>query len=115
MNTGKVFNICIAGCSKVAHLHAKAIEQIPNATLAGVWNRTSSKASEFARIHNSRAWNSVTEMVKDTKSDLVIVCTAHPFHAEPAIEAAGNSGGPATRSQPALAGPASQPVISYLI
>jgi predicted dehydrogenase len=27
-------------------------------------------------------------MVKDNKSDLVIVCTAHPYHKQPAIEAA---------------------------
>jgi predicted dehydrogenase len=30
----------------------------------------------------------ISEMVTDNKVDLVIVCTAHPFHIQPAIEAA---------------------------
>jgi hypothetical protein len=29
----------IIGCGKVAHLHAKAIGALPNATLAAVWSR----------------------------------------------------------------------------
>ena len=30
----------------------------------------------------------VSSMVKENKSDLVIVCTAHPYHKQPAVEAA---------------------------
>lgn len=84
----RIFNISIAGCSKVAHLHAKAIQSIPNARLAGVWNRTSSKAEEFASLYNTEAFADVSEMVTDNKTDLVIVCTAHPFHIQPAMQAA---------------------------
>ena len=29
--TERIYNISIAGCSRVAHLHAKAIQSIPNA------------------------------------------------------------------------------------
>jgi UDP-N-acetyl-2-amino-2-deoxyglucuronate dehydrogenase len=43
------FNIAILGCGKVAHLHAKAIENLPNAKLAAVWSRTKKTADEFAR------------------------------------------------------------------
>jgi predicted dehydrogenase len=84
----RIYNISIAGCSKVAHLHAKAILSIPNARLTGVWNRTSSKAEEFAAHYNTRSYEDVQEMVTASKSDLVIVCTAHPYHKQPAIEAA---------------------------
>lgn len=84
----RVFNISIAGCSKVAHLHAKAIRNIPNANLSGVWNRTASKAEEFATIYGTRPFGDVSTMVKENKTDLVIVCTAHPFHIQPAVEAA---------------------------
>jgi predicted dehydrogenase len=84
----RIYNISIAGCSKVAHLHAKAIRNIPNARLAGVWNRTKSKAEDFASLYKTQSYPDVSKMVSDTKSDLVIVCTAHPFHKEPAIEAA---------------------------
>jgi len=84
----KIYNISIAGCSKVAHLHAKAIESIPNAKLKGVWNRTRSKSEDFAELYNTKAYSDVTSMVRECKSDLVIVCTAHPFHRQPAVEAA---------------------------
>jgi UDP-N-acetyl-2-amino-2-deoxyglucuronate dehydrogenase len=88
MMADKIYNISIAGCSKVAHLHAKAILNIPDARLTGVWNRTHSKAEEFAANYNTRSYSNVQEMVTDGKSDLVIVCTAHPYHKQPAIDAA---------------------------
>jgi ornithine cyclodeaminase/alanine dehydrogenase-like protein (mu-crystallin family) len=44
----KVFNVAIAGCGKVAHLHAKAIKNIPSARLAGVWSRTYQSALNFS-------------------------------------------------------------------
>jgi UDP-N-acetyl-2-amino-2-deoxyglucuronate dehydrogenase len=84
----RIYNISIAGCSKVAHLHAKAINAIPDAQLSGVWNRTGYKAVEFASRYNTKAYSTVEEMVKENKSDLVIICNAHPFHKQPAIEAA---------------------------
>ena len=84
----RIYNISIAGCSKVAHLHAKAISNIPYAHLSGVWNRTSSKAVDFASLYNTHAYPDISTMVADTKSDLVIVCTTHPYHKQPAVEAA---------------------------
>jgi UDP-N-acetyl-2-amino-2-deoxyglucuronate dehydrogenase len=84
----KIYNISIAGCSKVAHLHAKAIGNIQNARLAGVWNRTPEKAADFAAQYKTRAYKDVSSMVKENKTDLVIVCTAHPYHKQPAVEAA---------------------------
>ena len=84
----KIYNISIAGCSKVAHLHAKAIESIPNAKLAGVWNRSPQRAEEFASLYRTRAYSGISELVRENKTDLVIVCTAHPYHIQPALEAA---------------------------
>ena len=84
----RIYKISIAGCSKVAHLHAKAIQSIPNAQLAGVWSRTSLKADEFASLYKTHAYSDISKMVKENKTDLVIVCTAHPYHKQPAIEAA---------------------------
>jgi len=84
----RVYNIAIAGCSKVAHLHAKAIGNIPDTCLAGVWNRTFKTAEDFAHVHKTKAYRDISGMVTDNKVDLVIVCTAHPFHKLPAIESA---------------------------
>jgi UDP-N-acetyl-2-amino-2-deoxyglucuronate dehydrogenase len=84
----RIFNISIAGCGKVAHLHAKAIKEIPNARLTGVWSRTYKTASDFSSKYNTEAYSSVYKMVNENKTDLVIVCTPHPFHKQPAVEAA---------------------------
>jgi len=88
MKRQKIYNISIAGCGKVAHLHARAIQNIPNARLAGVWSRTSSSAKKFAGQYKTKAYSSISQMVIKNNVDLVIICTPHPFHRQPAIEAA---------------------------
>ncbi len=84
----KIYNISIAGCSRVAHLHARAIQNIPNARLSGVWSRTAGKADEFASIYKTNAYRDISRMVSENHTDLVIVCNAHPYHIHPVIEAA---------------------------
>ena len=84
----RMINISIAGCGKVAHLHAKAIQSIPNARLSGAWSRTPKSATDFASKYRCGAYSDISKMVSENKSDLVIVCTPHPFHKDPAMEAA---------------------------
>lgn len=84
----RIFNISIAGCGKVAHLHAAAISGIQNARLAGVWSRTTATAKEFAARYNTRAYDDIAHMVLENNTDLVIISTPHPFHKQPAVEAA---------------------------
>jgi UDP-N-acetyl-2-amino-2-deoxyglucuronate dehydrogenase len=84
----KTYNIAIAGCGKVAHQHAKAIREISNAKLVAVWSRSPETAKLFAETHFTNACKDITRMVKDYSVDLVIICTPHPFHIEPAILAA---------------------------
>ncbi len=84
----KKYNIAILGCGKVAHLHAQAIKNLPNAQLAAVWSRTRQTAVDFASQHGTEAFDTIPEMAKNQQIDLAIVCTPHPFHREPAIAAA---------------------------
>jgi predicted dehydrogenase len=84
----KILNISIAGCSRVAHLHAKALLGIPNVRISGVWSRTTETAKSFAAKYGTKSYDTVSRMVAENRSDLVIVCTAHPFHREPAVDAA---------------------------
>jgi len=84
----KIYNIAIAGCGKVAHLHAKSIKKISNARLSAVWSRTSKSAEDFAASYSAKPYSNITQMVKDNNIDLVIICTPHPFHKDPVIEAA---------------------------
>src|SRR6056297_1012927 len=80
-------NIAILGCGKVAHLHAKAIQNLPHARLAAVWSRTAKTAEDFAGKYNTKARQNISEMIIQDKINLAIVCTPHPFHRQPVIEA----------------------------
>lgn len=86
----RVYNISIAGCGKVAHLHARAIQNISNARLAAVWSRTHQSAEEFAMKYSTKACIDISTMVRENNIDLVIICTPHPFHKKPALDAAGS-------------------------
>ena len=83
----KIYNIAIAGCGKVAHLHAKAISGLQNARLSAVWSRTKETAKMFAREYGVSHCPDISEMVSRFKIDLVIICTPHPYHKIPALEA----------------------------
>ena len=81
-------NVAIAGCGKVAHLHAKAINEAANLKLISAWSRSFESANLFAQEYNIQAYRSIPEMVKREKIDIVIVCTPHPFHLKPCLQAA---------------------------
>jgi UDP-N-acetyl-2-amino-2-deoxyglucuronate dehydrogenase len=87
MNSKK-YNIAILGCGKVAHLHAKAIQNLPNANLAAVWSRTEKSAREFARQYKAEPFRDISQMIQKRHIDIAIICTPHPFHRDPAIAAA---------------------------
>ncbi len=81
-------NIAIAGCGKVAHLHAKAIQEIENVHLVAAWSRSKETVMKFARDYNILAYRDIPLMIEETEVDLVIICTPHPFHLTPCIESA---------------------------
>ena len=80
-------NVAIIGCAKVAHLHAKAILQIPELNFKAVWSRTPESAQKFVDEYGVKAYASIPEMVKAENIQMAIICTAHPYHADPAIQA----------------------------
>ena len=82
-----ILNVAIIGCAKVAHLHAKAILQIPELNFKAVWSRTSESAQKFVDEYGVKAYSSIAEMVKAENIQMAIICTAHPYHADPAIQA----------------------------
>ncbi len=84
----KKFKIAILGCGKVAHLHAQAIQNLPHTKLAGVWSRTSETAFNFAKKYKTKSYIDIELLVKRESIDLAIVCTPHPFHRDPVIQAA---------------------------
>ena len=84
----KKYKIAIIGCGKVAHLHAKAIGNLPNASLVAVWSRTTATAEKFACEYKVKAYDDITAMIRENSVDLVIICNPHPYHKDVTLEAA---------------------------
>ena len=82
------YKLAIIGCGKVADLHAKAIANLPNATLTAVWSRTWDSADKFAKKHGTKPYRDINTMIRENNIDLVIVCNPHPFHKTVTVEAA---------------------------
>lgn len=80
-------NVAIIGCSKIAHLHAKAILQNPSLNLKAVWSRTPFSAHQFVETYGVKAYPTISEMIEKEGIQMAVICTAHPFHAKAAIEA----------------------------
>ena len=80
--------IGIIGCGKIAHFHAKAINNLHNCVLVAACNRTEAKLKNFCDTYNIKAYLSVEEMITKEHLDAVTICTPHPTHADLAIRCA---------------------------
>jgi predicted dehydrogenase len=88
-----MFKTGIIGCGKVAHLHAKALQNLPESDFVAVWSRTPSTAEKFALEYGVKPYSEISAMIKQEALDLVVICTPHPFHKDPtnqALEAGAN-------------------------
>ncbi len=79
--------IGIIGCGKVAHLHAKALMNLSLTDLVAVWSRSKSSADTFAEKYNVHSNEDITEMIQTHRLEMVIICTPHPYHLQPAVSA----------------------------
>ncbi|BCH35646.1 dehydrogenase [Mesorhizobium sp. L-8-10] len=66
----------------VAHYHAnfwtRAIQQSPDAEIAGIWDGDNAKAAEFAARYGVAAWYDLPDLI--AKCDAVAVCSATSEH-----------------------------------
>lgn len=77
----------IVGLGKVARLHADALKEISKTSFEAAFSRSLEKAAVFAAEYGARPFDNITTMVNECKLDLVIICTPHPNHVEPTVEA----------------------------
>jgi predicted dehydrogenase len=77
----------IIGCGKVAGIHAAAFNKIQRSAFTAVCDKDEKRAQDFASRYGVKAYNDVTEMVSKEKLDVVTVCTPHPVHKIPTVEA----------------------------
>ena len=79
--------IGLLGYGKVANLHAEAIAAISNGELVSVAGRNRDRRNGFAAKWKIASRDTVEEMAKLDKVDLVIVVTPHPQHRDGSLEA----------------------------
>lgn len=84
----KKIRVGVIGCGKVGHCHARAYRALPGCELAACCNHNLARAEEFGRAYGIPAFDSVREMIEKADIGAVSVCTPHPAHAAPAVEAA---------------------------
>ena len=77
----------IIGCGKVAGIHASVLSSIQKSIFTAVCGRNEERTKEFASRYGVKAYNNVSEMVSKEKLEVVTICTPHPAHKTPAIEA----------------------------
>jgi UDP-N-acetyl-2-amino-2-deoxyglucuronate dehydrogenase len=78
----------LIGCGKVGQIHAAALRNLPESEFVAVCDSDRGRSSAFAERHGVRAYTEVNEMLKSAGVQAIVVCTPHPQHAEPVIEAA---------------------------
>ena len=77
----------IIGCAKVADLHAEALVNLEESDFKAVFSRSQSKAEKFGAKYGVKGYSNLEQMIENEKIDVALVCTAHPYHAEPTVKA----------------------------
>src|SRR5438045_2234488 len=80
--------IGIIGVGAIAEVIARAIAEIPNATVVAGSCRTREKGEKFSSNFGCRWFASTEEMLDAAKPDVAVICTPSGMHLEPAIACA---------------------------
>jgi predicted dehydrogenase len=78
----------LVGCGKVGQIHAAALRDLPESDFVAVCDGDAERAAAFAARYGVRPYTNPGRMFKDAGVHAVAVCTPHPQHAGPVIEAA---------------------------
>lgn len=84
----KTYGFGIIGCGIIADWHSTAINNIENASIAGVFDVNLTRAETFAAEHNCKAFPTLEDMLACNEIDIVCICTPSGLHAEAAVAAA---------------------------
>jgi UDP-N-acetyl-2-amino-2-deoxyglucuronate dehydrogenase len=75
----------VIGCGKVSHTHAEALCSLEESEFVAVYSRSADKARSFAAKYGASGYSDLGELLR--RVDAAVVCTPHPFHAGPAVQA----------------------------
>lgn len=82
----KSFGFGIVGAGAIAHFHARAILNIQNADLIGIYSINKSKSVPFAETHQCEVFDSLEDLLGHPQIDVVCICTPSGIHLEPALQ-----------------------------
>ena len=80
--------IGIVGCGKVTDLHAKAAAALDQIDFRAVFSRSKEKADQFGARYSVKGYTDLEQMIESEKLDIITICTPHPYHVTPTIQAA---------------------------
>lgn len=78
----------LIGCGKVGLTHAQALSRLPESEFVAVCDAHPARAAAFAEQYRARPFSSVPEMLREADIEAVTICTPHPLHEEPCLQAA---------------------------
>lgn len=78
----------ILGAGAVASIHARAIEDLDNATLVAAARRSEEPGRAFAETHDCTWYADCERLLEDAAPDVVTVATPSAAHLEPSVAAA---------------------------
>lgn len=84
----KTIGIGFIGAGDIANLHAEAIDNLADAELVGLWNRTPEKGKAKATQFGCKTYDSVEILLADVSIDAVFVLTNMETHCEYTVQAA---------------------------
>jgi predicted dehydrogenase len=80
--------LALVGCGKVGHIHANALREVPEAQLVAACDSSRERTDAFAAQYGARGFADLASMFREVRPEAVLICTPHPVHAAPAIQAA---------------------------
>jgi len=78
----------LVGCGKVGQIHAAALRDLPESEFVAVCDSDRGRADAFAARYGVRGCTDVPTMLREASVEAVLVCTPHPLHAGPVVQAA---------------------------
>jgi len=83
--SSKTYRIAIIGAGGIAHMHAKAIADLENATLVAACDQSEGTGTKFAQAYGCQFYSEYEQMLDDQKPDVVAICTPSGVHLEPTL------------------------------
>jgi UDP-N-acetyl-2-amino-2-deoxyglucuronate dehydrogenase len=83
-----VIQVGLVGAGAIANLHSAALDEIPDARLAGVFDTNRSRAEELANAYGAAAYTSLDRFLANKQIDMVAICTPSGAHRDVAVAVA---------------------------